>query len=51
MYGIYKDDNNDPIHKTAKETQIQRTDFWTLWEKVRVGRFERIALKHVHYHM
>ena len=24
---------------------MYRTDFWTLWEKVRVGRFERIALK------
>ena len=22
---------------TAKETQMQRTDCWTLWEKVRVG--------------
>ena len=25
--------------------------FWTLWEKARVGWFERIALKHVYYHM
>ena len=24
---------------------------WTLWEKVRVGSFERITLKHVYYHM
>ena len=24
---------------------------WTLWEKARVGLFERIALKHVYYHM
>ena len=22
-----------------------------VWEKARVGRFERIALKHVYYHM
>ena len=22
IYGIYKDDDDDPIHKTAKETQI-----------------------------
>ena len=29
----------------------KRTDFWTLWEKAKVGWFERIALKHVHYHM
>ena len=42
---------NDPIHETAKETQIQITDFWTQWEKVRVGWFERTALKHVYYHM
>ena len=37
MYGILKDVNSDPIHETAKETQIQRTDFWTLCEKARVG--------------
>ena len=30
---------------------MYRTDFWTLWEKARVGWFERIALKHVYYHM
>ena len=36
IYGIYKDDNNDPICETAKETQMYRTDFWTLWEKTRV---------------
>ena len=52
IYGIEKDGNDDPICKTAKETQmILRTDFWTLWEKARVGWFERIALKHVYYHM
>ena len=27
----------------------QKTDFWTLWEKVRVGCFKRTALKHVYY--
>ena len=26
------------------------TDFWTLWEKARVGCSERIALKQVYYH-
>ena len=26
-----------------------RTDFWTLWEKARVGCFKRIASKHVYY--
>ena len=28
---------------------MYRTEFWTLWEKVRVGSFERTALKHVYY--
>ena len=40
-----------PICETAKETHMYRTDFWTLWEKARVGCFERIALNLVHYHM
>ena len=30
---------------------MYRIVFWTQWEKVRVGWFERIALKHVYYHM
>ena len=30
-----------------KKTQMYSTDFWTLWEKARVGRSERIASKHV----
>ena len=37
IYQIYKDDNDDPICKIRKETQMERTDFWTLWEKVRMG--------------
>ena len=28
-----------------------KTVFWTLWEKMRVGWFDRIALKHTYYHM
>ena len=39
-----------PVCKTAKETQMYRTVFWTLWERARVGWFGRIALKHVYYH-
>ena len=35
--------------KQKKETQMYRTDFWTLWEKVRVGCLERTASKHVYY--
>ena len=38
-----------PICKTEKETQMYRTDFWTLWEKARVGCFKRTASKHVYY--
>ena len=37
IYGIQKDGNDDPICKTAIETQMYRIVFWTLWEKVRVG--------------
>ena len=29
------------ICKTEKETEMYRTDFWTLWEKARVVCFER----------
>ena len=43
VYGILKDGNNNPICRTEKETQMYRTDFWTLWEKARVGCFERTA--------
>ena len=43
IYGILKDGNDNPICKTEKETQMYRTDFGTLWEKVRVGCSERIA--------
>ena len=39
------DDN--PVCKTAKETQMYRTVFWTLWERARVGWVGRMALKHV----
>ena len=35
--------------QARKRDQMYRTDFWTLWEKVRVGLSERIALKHVYY--
>ena len=27
-----KDGNDNPVCKTAKETQMYRTVFWTLWE-------------------
>ena len=37
IYGIQKDGNDNPICEKAKETQMYKTVFWTLWEKVRVG--------------
>ena len=37
IYGILKDGNDNPICRTGKETQMYRTDFWTQWEKARVG--------------
>ena len=43
IYGIKKEGNDNLICKTEKETQMYRTAFWTLWEKARVGCFERIA--------
>ena len=46
-----KDGNNNPEYETAKETLMYRTVLWTLWERERVGRFGRMALKHVKYHV
>ena len=37
IYGIYKEGNDNPVCETAKETQMYRTVYWALWEKVRVG--------------
>ena len=47
VYGIQKDGNDNPVWETAKETQMYRTVFWTLWERARVGWFGRMALKRV----
>ena len=49
IYAIKKDGNDNLICKTAKETQMYRTVFWTLWERERVGWFGRMALKHVYH--
>ena len=37
------------MYETAKETLMYRTVLWTLWERERVGRFGRMALKHVKF--
>ena len=36
------------LYAKQKKRQMYRTDFWTLWEKVRVGCFERTASKHIY---
>ena len=36
-------------HICGIQTQMYRTDFWTIWEKVRVGWSGRTALKHIYY--
>ena len=36
IYGIQKDGNDNPICDTVKETEMYRTVYWTLWERVRV---------------
>ena len=51
IYSISKDSNDNPICETAKETQMYRTVFWTLWERARAGWYGRMALKYVNYHM
>ena len=35
-------------HTSELQSQMYKTDFWTLWEKARVGCFKRTALKHVY---
>ena len=37
IYGIFKNGNDNPVCETAKESQMYRIVFWTLWEKERVG--------------
>ena len=37
IYGVEKDGNVNPVCEAAKETQMYRTVFWTLWERERVG--------------
>ena len=37
------------LYAKQKKRHRFRTDFWTLWEKARVGCFERTASKHEYY--
>ena len=47
IYGIQKDDTDEPIFRAAVEIQTQRTDFWTQLGKERVGQMERVVWKHI----
>ena len=44
---VKEESNNNPVYETAKETLMHKSVLWTLWERERVGRFGRMALKHV----
>ena len=37
------------LYARQQKTQMYRTVFWTLWERERVGWFERMASKHVYH--
>ena len=37
IYGIYKDDNDNPIYKTEKETQMYRTS-------INLGLYEHLYI-------
>ena len=37
IYGIWKGGNDNPVCETAKGTQMYRTVFGTMWERMRVG--------------
>ena len=41
---------DEPICREGIEMKTKRAD-WTQWEEERVGSTERVALKHIHYHM
>ena len=53
LWYIYTMEYYSAIKKNAfeKETLMYRTVLWTLWERERVGRFGRLTLKHVKYHV
>ena len=58
MDEIYKIASTERIQVLEKELATQLTELkseieeqWTLWERERVGRFGRMILKHVKYHV
>ena len=51
VYGIQKDDTDEPISRVAMKMQTQKTDLWTQRGKDMVGQMERVVWKHIYYHM
>ena len=47
----FNEDFKNGPHRKKKKSLMYRTVLWTLWERERVGRFGRMALKHVKYHV
>ena len=45
LRGGMKKDSQKVQTKKAKETQTYRTVLWTLWDRVRVGQFGRMAFE------
>ena len=50
VYGSYKDGTDEPICRTALETQTSSMDLGAWCGKERLGEIERKAWKHVHCH-
>ena len=51
VYGVAKGWTRLGEFHFTMETQTQRRDLWTQWGKESMGQIERVAVKHVHYHM
>ena len=47
IYHDLEDGTDKPTCRGAMETQIQKTDLWTQWEKERVGWTDRVAWKYI----
>ena len=44
IYGIQKNNTNEPICKEGMQTKMQRMDLWTRYGKERLGQMEKITL-------
>ena len=43
--------DGEHVYTCGRFMLMYGTVLWTLWERERVGRFGRMALKHVKYHV